>query len=116
MYIVIGLQIVIFIFLIVHQKQLTDLKKQTNGLQERYNKEDYDAFFESLRECEEETERKSEKEFIGPVQYLREEGMYGSDCIYEDIKVYPKFMKYKRSDSDELDYGIVVVEKSSDKE
>ena len=97
MYIIIGLQIVIFIFLIVHHKQLTDLKKQTNGLQERYNKEDYDAFFESLREREEEIEGKSEKEFIGPVQYLREESMYGSDYYYEDIKVYPKLMKYKQN-------------------
>ena len=88
MYIIIGLQIVIFIFLIVHHKQLTDLKKQTNGLQERYSKEDYDAFFESLREREEETEIKSEKEFIGPVQYLREVRMYGGDYYYEDIKVY----------------------------
>ena len=116
MYVVIGLQIVIFIFLIVHQKQLTDLKKQTNGLQERYNKEDYDAFFESLRECEEETERKSEKEFIGPMQYLSKERAAGSDCFYEDITTYPSLMKHKHSDSDELDYGIVVVEKSSDKE
>lgn len=100
MYIIIGLQIVIFIFLIIHQKQLTDLKKQTNGLQERYNKEDYDAFFESLRECEEKTERKSEKEFIGPSQYLREERMYGEDYYYEDIKTYPSLMKHKHSDSD----------------
>lgn len=100
MYIIIGLQIVIFIFLIVHQKQLTDLKKQTNGLQERYNKEDYDAFFESLRECEEETERKSEKEFIGPAQYLIEERIYGSDGYYEDIKTYPSLMKYKHSNPD----------------
>ena len=97
MYIIIGLQIVIFIFLIVHHKQLTDLKKQTNGLQERYNKEDYDAFFESLRECKEETEIKSKKEFIGPVQYLREEGMYGGDYYYEDIKVYPSLVKYKQN-------------------
>ena len=88
MYIIIGLQIVIFIFLIVHHKQLTDLKKQTNGLQERYNKEDYDAFFESLRERKEETEIKSKREFIGPIQYLREERMYGGDYYYEDIKVY----------------------------
>ena len=113
MYIIIGLQIVIFIFLIVHQKQLTDLKKQTNGLQERYNKEDYDAFFESLRECEEEIERKAEKEFIGPVQYLREERIYGGDYYYEDIKVYPKIMKYKRSDSDEIYHGVVI--ESNDK-
>ena len=113
MYIVIGLQIVIFIFLIVHQKQLTDLKKQTNGLQERYNKEDYDAFFESLREREEEIEGKSEKEFIGPVQYLREESMYGSDYYYEDIEVYPKLMKYKRSDSDEIYHGVDI--ESNDK-
>lgn len=88
MYIIIGLQIVIFIFLIVHHKQLTDLKKQTNGLQERYNKEDYDAFFESLRERKKETEIKSKREFIGPIQYLREERMYGGDYYYEDIKVY----------------------------
>src|SRR5699024_11153688 len=113
MYIIIGFQIVIFIFLIVHHKQLTDLKKQTNGLQERYNKEDYDAFFESLRECEEETERKSEKEFIGPVQYLREESMYGSDYYYEDIKVYSIIMKYKRSDSDEIYHGMDI--ESNDK-
>ena len=97
MYVVIGLQIVIFIFLIVHHKQLTDLKKQTNGLQERYNKEDYDAFFESLRERKEETEIKSKREFIGPIQYLREERMYGGDYYYEDIKVYPKLIKYKQN-------------------
>ena len=97
MYIIIGLQIVIFIFLIVHHKQLTDLKKQTNGLQERYNKEDYDAFFESLRERKEETEIKSKREFIGPIQYLREERMYGGDYYYEDIKVYPSLIKYKQN-------------------
>ena len=97
MYIIIGLQIVIFIFLIVHHKQLTDLKKQTNGLQERYNKEDYDAFFESLRERKEETEIKSKREFIGPIQYLREERMYGGDYYYEDIKVYPSLVKYKQN-------------------
>src|SRR5699024_2358997 len=116
MYIIIGLQIVIFIFLIVHHKQLTDLKKQTHVLQERYNKEDYDAFFESLREREEQIEVKSEKEFIGSVQYLREESMYGSDCFYEDITTYPKLVKYRHSDSDKMHHGIVVVEKSSDKE
>ena|SRR5699024_2959162 len=113
MYIIIGLQIVIFIFLIVHHKQLTDLKKQTNGLQERYNKEDYDAFFESLREREEEIEGKLEREFIGPVQYLREEHRYGSDCFYEDIKVFPKLMKYRCSDSDEIYHGVDI--ESNDK-
>lgn len=116
MYIIIGLQIVIFIFLIVYQKQLNDLKKQTNGLQERYNKEDYDAFFESLKEQAEEMESDEEKEFIGPVQYLREEHRYGSDCFYEDITTYPKLVKYRHSDSDKMHHGIVVVEKSSDKE
>ena len=97
MYVVIVLQIVIFIFLIVHHKKLTDLKKQTNGLQERYSKEDYDAFFESLRERKEETEIKSKREFIGPIQYLREERMYGGDYYYEDIKVYPSLVKYKQN-------------------
>lgn len=97
MYIIIGLQIVTFIILIIYQKQIIRLKEQVNGLQERYSKEDYDAFFESLREREEETEKKSEKEFIGPVKYLREERMYGGDYYYEDIKVYPSLIKYKQN-------------------
>ena len=97
MYVVIGLQIVTLIILFMYQKQIIRLKEQVNGLQERYSKEDYDAFFESLRECEEDTERKSEKEFIGPVQYLREERMYGGDYYYEDIKVYPSLIKYKQN-------------------
>lgn len=96
MYVVIVLQIVTFVILIIYQKQTISLKEQINGLQERYNKEDYDAFFESLREREEEIEGKSEKEFIGPVQYLREERMYGGDYYYEDIKVYPSLIKYKQ--------------------
>ena len=96
MYVVIVLQIVTLIILFMYQKQIIRLKEQVNGLQERYSKEDYDAFFESLRECEEDTERKSEKEFIGPVQYLREERMYGGDYYYEDIKVYPSLIKYKQ--------------------
>ena|SRR5699024_189650 len=116
MYIVIGFQIVMFIFLIVYQKQLTDLKKQTNGLQERYNKEDYDAFFESLKEQAEEMESDEEKGFIGPMQYLSKERAAGSDCFYEDITTYPKLVKYRHSDSDKMHHGIVVVEKSSDKE
>ena len=97
MYVVIVLQIVTLIILFMYQKQIIRLKEQVNGLQERYSKEDYDAFFESLRECEEDTERKSEKEFIGPVQYLREERMYGGDYYYEDIKVYPSLIKYKQN-------------------
>ena|SRR5699024_910284 len=97
MYVVIVLQIVTLIILLTYQKQIIRLGEQVNGLQERYSKEDYDAFFESLRECEEDTERKSEKEFIGPVQYLREERMYGGDYYYEDIKVYPSLIKYKQN-------------------
>ena len=97
MYVVIVLQIVTLIILFMYQKQIIRLKEQVNGLQERYSKEDYDAFFESLRECEEDTERKSEKEFIGPVQHLREVRMYGGDYYYEDIKVYPSLIKYKQN-------------------
>ena len=97
MYVVIVLQIVTLIILFMYQKQIIRLKEQVNGLQERYSKEDYDAFFESLRERKEETEIKSEKEFIGPVQYLREVRMYGGDYYYEDIKVYPSLIKYKQN-------------------
>src|SRR5699024_10635827 len=97
MYVVIVLQIVILIILLTYQKQIIRLGEQVNGLQERYSKEDYDAFFESLRECEEEAEGNLEKEFISPIQYLRDDGNYGRDYYYEGIKVHPSIIKYKKN-------------------
>ena len=68
MYIIIGLQIVIFIFLIVHQKQLINLKKELREFEKRYNSDCFDI---KLNEYVREQERQKNaiKHYVGPMQY-----------------------------------------------
>ena len=93
MYIVIGiiliLQTVMLIGLFILRRRLNGMQAQMNSLQERYNEEDYEAFFGSLKKEEEEREAQIEREFIGPVQYKYKARAYSDDEVVEEITVYP---------------------------
>lgn len=97
MYIVIGivliLQTVTLIPLFILGRQLNSMQAQMNSLQERYNEEDYEAFFGSLKKEEEEREAQLEREFIGPVQYKYKARAYSDDEVVEETIVYPT-LKY----------------------
>ena len=97
MYIVIGiiliLQTVTLIGLFILKQRLNGMQAQVNRLQERYNEEDYEAFFGSLEKKEEEREAQLEREFIGPVQYKYKARAFSDDEVVEETIVYPT-LKY----------------------
>ena len=97
MYIVIGiiliLQTVMLIGLFILKQRLNSMQAQMNSLQERYNEEDYEAFFGSLKKEEEGREEQLEREFIGPVQYKYKSRAYSDDEVVEESIVYPA-LKY----------------------
>ena len=97
MYIVIGivliLQTVTLIPLFILGRQLNGMQAQMNRLQERYNEEDYEAFWGSLEKREKRSERNVECEFIGPVQYKYKARAFSDDEVVEEVIVYPT-LKY----------------------
>lgn len=97
MYIVIGiiliLQTVTLIPLFILRRRLNGMQAQVNRLQERYNEEDYKAFFGSLEKAEEEREENIDREFIGPVQYKYKARAFSDDEVVEERIVYPT-LKY----------------------
>ena len=69
MYIIIGLQIVIFIILFIYQKQLINLKKELREFEKRYNSDCFDIKLnEYVRE--QERQRNAIKHYVGPMQYV----------------------------------------------
>lgn len=97
MYIVIGIilifQTVILIGLFMLKQRLDGMQAQVNRLQERYNEEDYEAFFGSLKKEEEGREEQLDREFIGPVQYKYKARAFSDDEVVEETIVYPD-LKY----------------------
>lgn len=73
------------------KQRLNGMQAQVNRLQERYNEEDYEAFFGSLEK--EERESQIDREFIGPVQYKYKARAYSDDEVVEESIVYPS-LKY----------------------
>lgn len=87
--IILILQTVMLIGLFMLKQRLNGMQAQVNRLQERYNEEDYEAFFGSLKKEEEECEVQIEREFIGPVQYKYKARAYSDDEVVEESIVYP---------------------------
>ena len=86
-------QVGMLIALYRNNRRLTGMQRQINGLQERYNEEDYEAFWESLREESEKMERESAQEFIGPVPYEYKTYVFADDKVMEEGITYPS-LKY----------------------
>lgn len=97
MYIVIGiiliLQTVMLIGLFMLKQRLNGMQAQVNRLQERYNEEDYEAFFGNLEKEEEERDAMIDREFIGPSQYKYKARAFSDDEVVEELIVYPN-LKY----------------------
>ena len=97
MYIVFGivliLQTVMLVPLFILRRRLNGMQEQVDRLQERYNEEDYEAFFGSLKKEEEEREAQLDRVFIGPVQYKYKTRAYSDDEVVEESIVYPS-LKY----------------------
>ena len=99
MYIVIGiiliLQTVMLIPLFVLIRRLNGMQVNVNRLLERYNEEDYEAFWGSLKKEEEEREAQQDREFIGPLQYKYKTRALSNNEVVEESIVYPTLKSIK---------------------